>query len=162
MSDARWLDVFDDVADAVLHFGNAQALYATGRFEETGIEGYRDGMALMHALQAGHTSAEAALLRILRILDEEPPTGDGWHKKLIERLAKTNGRSHARPALLSPELAADLDETRRFRNRAMRSYGGFDARLAAPSLEAARRLCTSLGADIERFKAIVDPDRGSA
>ena len=59
MSDARWLDVEDDVAAAAKHFTNAQSLYANGRFDDLGIEGYRDGMALMHALQAGHTSAEA-------------------------------------------------------------------------------------------------------
>ena len=158
MSDARWLDVADDVADAALHFTNAQAIHATGRFDAAGIEGYRDGMALMHALQAGHTSAEAALLRILRILGEEAPTGDDWHKKLIERLAKKNGASHARPALLSPAVAADLHETRRFRHRAMRNYGGFDAKLAGPSLQAAQRLSTTLGAEVERFRAIVDPE----
>ena len=157
MSDARWLDVADDVAAAALHFTNAQALYAVGRFEDPGIDGYRDGMALMHALQAGHTSAETALVRVLRILGEEAPTGEDWHRKLIERLAKENGADHARPALLSHNVAADLDETRRFRNRAMRNYGGFEARLVEPSLRAAKRLATSLAADVARFKALVDP-----
>ena len=47
---------------------------------------------------------------------------------------------------------------RRFRDRAMRSYGGCEARLADPSLTAADRLATSLAADTERFKALVDPD----
>ena len=68
MSDARWSDVDADVASAVKHFANAQALFAHGRFEAPGIEGYRDGMALMHALQAGHTSAEVAMQHVLRIL----------------------------------------------------------------------------------------------
>lgn len=70
MSDARWADVDADVATAVKHFANAQVLYATGPFEAIGIDGYRDGMALMHALQAGHTSAEVAMQRVLRILGE--------------------------------------------------------------------------------------------
>lgn len=91
MSDARWLDVADDVSDAALHFTNAQSLHATGRYEALGIEGYRDGMALMHALQAGHTSAEAAMLRILRILGEDAPTGEDWHR--------TPGRPFCRPRL---------------------------------------------------------------
>ena len=157
MSDARWLDVEDDVAAAAKHFTNAQSLYANGRFDDLGIEGYRDGMALMHALQAGHTSAEAAMLRVLRILGEQAPTGDDWHKKLIERLAKGNGAAKARPALLSPAVRRDLDETRRFRNRAMRSYEDFEAPLAEPALQAAERLATSLTIDISNFKAAMDP-----
>ncbi len=159
MSDARWLDVADDVADAALHFSNAPSPHASGRYEAPGIEGYRDGMALMHALQAGHTSAKAAMLRILRILGEAAPTGEDWNKKLIERLAKANGKSHPRPAVLSPQVAADLDETRRFRNRAMRNYGGFDAGRVGPTLEAAHRLTLSLAADVESFRTTVDPDR---
>ena len=111
----------------------------------------------MHAMQAGHTSAETALVRVLRILSDDPPTGEDWHKKVFERLAKVNGADHARPALLSSTVAADLEETRRFRNRAMRSYGGFNAQRAVPSLQAAERLSTSLAPDIATFKALVDP-----
>ena len=158
MSDARWIDVRDDIVDAARHFENAQAIYSDGRFGDEGLAAYRDAMALMHALQAGHTSAEAALLRILRILGEEAPTGDDWHKKLVERLAKGNGAAHARPAVLSPDVAVDLDETRRFRNRATRNYGHFNATRVGPSLAAAKRLATTLLADVERFKAIIDPD----
>ena len=39
------------------------------------------------------------MLRVLRILGEQAPTGDDWHKKLIERLAKGNGAAKARPGL---------------------------------------------------------------
>ena len=111
MSDARWFDA--DIATAVKHFANAQVLFASGRFEAPGIEGYRDGMAPMHALQAGHTSAEVAMQRVLRILGEKAPVGDDWHRTLIERLAKGNGSARARPALLSPAVARDLNEIRR-------------------------------------------------
>ncbi len=158
MSDARWLDVADDVAEAALHFRNAVALHGSGRYGAGDLDSYRDGMALMHALQAGHTSAEQALTRILRILAEDLPTGEDWHRKLIERAAKSNGKAHSRPAILSPPVAADLDETRRFRNRAMRAYGRFDAARIGPTLDAAGRLAATLAADIERFKGVVDPD----
>ena len=158
MSDARWSDVDADVAAAVKHFANAQVLFASGRFEDPGIEEYRDGMALMHALQAGHTSAEVAMQRVLRILGEQAPTGDDWHRTLIERLAKGNGATRVRPALLSPGVARDLNETRRFCHLAMRSYEDFEAPRAEPVLRAAGRLAGSLGADFKRFQAIVDPD----
>lgn len=155
MSDARWSDVEADVAAAAKHFTLAQALYASGRFEDGGFEGYRDGMALMHALQSGYTSAETAMLRIL---GERAPTGEDWPKTLIERLSRGNGAAHARPALLSTSVARDLSETRSFRHRAMRSYEDFEAVHAEPALRAAERLATDLPADIARFKALVDPD----
>lgn len=158
MSDARWLDVADDAADAALHFRNAGALHAAGRYGGGDLDSYRDGMALMHALQAGHTSAEQALTRIFRILAEELPTGEDWHRKLIERASRANGKAHPRPAILSPAVAADLDETRRFRNRATRAYGRFDAARVGPTLAAAARLATTFAADVERFEAAIDPD----
>lgn len=158
MSDARWLDIEADVASAVLHFGNAAALYAEGGFAAEGLAGYRARMALMHAMQSGHTSAEAALLRLLRLLGEEAPQGDDWHYKLIERLSHAVSGSHARPAVLSDELTKDLHETRAFRHRVSHGYGDFDAVRATPSIEAASRLTGTLPAAIETFKRSVDSD----
>lgn len=61
MSDARWLDVDDDIAEAITHFNNALSLVAAGKFDDLGLNGYRDRMALMHSMQLAHTSAEAGL-----------------------------------------------------------------------------------------------------
>lgn len=80
MSDARWLDVEDDLANAEAHFRNAGALHAAGGFDEPGLVGYRNSMALMHSLQSAHTSAENALRRVLLILGEELPAGEDWHR----------------------------------------------------------------------------------
>jgi uncharacterized protein YutE (UPF0331/DUF86 family) len=157
MSDAQWLDVEEDISTAVQHFANALVLRQTGQFDSDGIEAYRDRMALMHAMQSAHTSAEAALLRILRILGEEAPSGEDWHQKLISRLMRPVNGDSARPALLLPEVAADLDETRSFRHRVMHSYGKFDVGRSDPSLAAARRLIASLPEAVARFKSIVDP-----
>ena len=157
MSDARWLDVQDDVTAAEEHFRNATALHAGGGFDEPGLAGYRNSMALMHALQSAHTSAESALRRVLLILGEEPPSGEDWHQKLIARLVRPiDGH---RPALLSPAVARDLDETRRMRNRATLSYGTFDPLKAAPSVDAAGRLASSVADDVRRFRQTVDPDQ---
>ena len=114
-------------------------------------------MALVYVLQAGNTSAETVMLRVLRILGEEAPTGDDWLKKLIERLAKSNGAAHARRALFSPAIARDLNETRGFRDRAMRSYEDFKARRAEPALRAAERVVNSLAADFKSFRVRVNP-----
>lgn len=157
MTDARWLDIESDFNASVGHFHNSCALYEAGGFEAKGLDGYRAQMALMHSMQSGHTSAEAGMLRLLRLLGEEIPQGEDWHYKLIERLRRMATGVHERPAFLTDALARDLHETRAFRHRVSHGYGEFDARRAAPSIEAAGRLAGSLPAAIETFKRLVDP-----
>ncbi len=158
MSNARWLDVEADLAAAILHFGNAVGLFERGGFDiPDALERYARGYALMHAMQAGHTSAEAAMRRVLDILREERPTGEDWHKALIARLSRPLTGKYARPALLSREMATDLYETLGFRHRAMHSYGDFDPSKAKAAIEAAARLKSSLPAAVASFRDIVDP-----
>lgn len=157
MRDARWLDVDADAASAARHFRNSVALYRAGGFTHDGLEGYRAQMAFMHAMQSAYNSAEAALMRILRLLEEEVPQGEDWHYRLVERLASDVSGDHARPALLPEEVAIDLHETRSFRHRVTHSYGDFDVSRAGPSIEAAERLAGSFVEAIASFKAIVDP-----
>jgi hypothetical protein len=154
VSDARWDDVTADVAAAVKHFGNALLLEEGRRPGASDLERYRDDMAFMHAMQSAHNSAEAALLRILAILREEPPTGGYWHRDLLDRLGRA---SAARPALLPADVEADLHETRNFRHRATHIYGEFDAGRSVPSAQAAGRLIASFPAAIAAFRQLVDP-----
>lgn len=157
MSDARWIEVLSDSEDAVTHLSNGVRLYKAGGFDGLGLDACRARMAFMHALQAGHTSLEFALLRFLDILNEERPGGEQWHRDLILRASiETRGRD-ARPVILPPELSAKADETRRFRNLAMRNYGSFDATKAAPTVAAARELAEGLTQAITGFRDIVDP-----
>ena len=65
MSDGRWFETDADIETAVRHFRQSVALYREGGFDAPGLAGYRAIMALMHALQAAHTSLESALVRIL-------------------------------------------------------------------------------------------------
>ncbi len=157
MTDARWLDVESDVAAAVRHFQNACDLHDAGGFNAEGLDGYRAQMALMHSLQSAHTSAEAALKRLMHLLDEETPQGEDWHYRLIERLRNAVSGDHERPAVLPDTVAKDLHETRAFRHRATHSYGEFDVSRAGPSLAAAKRLVASFPDAIEAFKRIIDP-----
>jgi hypothetical protein len=157
MSDARWLDIDDDIASVVKHFGNAVAIFHEGGFDAGSLEGHKAGMALMHAMQSGHTSAEAALRRILSILGEEQPSANDWRVKLIDRLAKKVTGAYARPALLSSDMARDLHETRRFRHRATHSYSEFEASLALQAILAAERLAASVPSALGSFRRIVDP-----
>lgn len=157
MTDARWLDIESDFAAAVDHFRKSYALYDAGGFEAEGLEGYRAQMALMHSMQSGHTSAEAGMLRLLRLLGEEAPQGEDWHYKLIERLRRKATGDHERPAFLTDEVAKDLHETRAFRHRVSHGYGDFDASRARPSIDAAGRLAAALPATVETFKRLLDP-----
>ncbi|GJE56009.1 MULTISPECIES: ribonuclease toxin HepT-like protein [Methylobacterium] len=158
MTDARWTEVDDDLGAACRHFGRAADLFDEGGFDLDGLAGYKQDMALQHAMQSAHTSLENALVRILEILNEERPTGERWHADLVRRASRplmTPGRS--RPPILTPDVAGDVEETRRFRHRATHNYDDFDPTRAVPSIDAARRLATSLKPSIAAFRTTIDP-----
>lgn len=161
MTDARWADVEDEIERATRHYGLATRLFDAGGFdaaEEDDLDLYRNQMALQHAMQAAHTTLETALRRILEILAEEAPSGPSSHADLVSRVSKSlrlPGRD--RPAILSPEVEADVTESRRFRHRATHDYDSFDPAHVGPSIEAARRLTTSLWPCIKAFRDLIDP-----
>ena len=87
MSDARWIEVEDDLVNAVDHFRKSTELFKRGGFDADGIEGYAARMALLHPMQPARASLENGLNRILAILGEERPPGDSWHEDLIRRIS---------------------------------------------------------------------------
>ena len=155
MSDERWIEIERDVASAVTHFARAGQIAADPTFAAGDLAGYTAQMAFMHAMQSGHTSLENALTRILRLLGEALPTGESWHADLIQRVgvALTD-----RPAILPPDLAEAADETRQFRNRAVRSYDNFRPDRAKPAIEAAALLAAGLSSAISAFREVIDAD----
>ncbi len=157
MSDARWTDVFEDARQAAEHFARSVQLYEAGGFSGDDLDAYRARMAFMHAVQSGHTSLEAALLRILEILGEETPTGEQWHRDLITRAARAMPGEYGRPPILKGELGRHADETRRFRNLATRSYGTFDPAKARSTVIAARALSTGLLPALLSIQEAADP-----
>ena len=158
MSDGRWQDIRRAAESATRHFRGALDLFDNENFEGAGRESYRAGMAFMHAIQSGHTSLEASLLRILDLLNEHRPTGESWHQDLITRVCSAIEGEQARPAILSEELCRAIDETRRFRNVAARGYDSFDAERALPAVEATRLLADRFVTEIEAFKDAIDGD----
>lgn len=156
MRDARWLEVDADIASAVGHFERSAALFRKGGFERPGLEGYQASMALMHALQSGHTSLEGGLLRILEMLSEERPVGEDWHMALIRRVA--TALPERRPAILSAELADAADETRRFRHRAVHNYDSFRVAEIGQTIRAAELLASRLKSEIQSFRQTIDPN----
>jgi len=104
-------------------------------------------------MQAGHTSLETALLRVLDMRGEQRPTGDSWHMDLIRRAASA---TVARPAILTAETAKAADRTRRFRHVAVRTYDQFEPDDAAGAVRAAAHLAETLSDELARFKIITD------
>lgn len=154
MSDDRWVEVAADIASAVRHFTMSVELWDRNGLDQDKPDQYWSQMGLMHAMQSGHTSLEAALLRILDMLGETAPTGAQWHADLINRAGKP---TRARPAILTDALVEAAGETRRFRHIAMRGYDKFKKDRAAPGIAAARLLASGLGGDIDAFRLVIDP-----
>jgi FAD/FMN-containing dehydrogenase len=151
MSDARWFEIEAAVAAAVRHFAGASTIFAQipGAADRYLVE-----MAFMHAMLAGQTSLETALLRILELYGEEAPTGSRWHADLVRRAANAVG---SRPPVLEGEVAAAADETRRFRSVSAHAYDSFDHTRATKAVEGAVLLATRLASEIARFRQISDP-----
>jgi hypothetical protein len=154
MTRGRWFEIEEDAAAAARHFGNAGRLYERGGFARDGIEGYAAQMAFLHAMQSGHTSLEAALVRVLRLLDEEVPAGADWHADLLRRVAR---EVEGRPAVLPDALADAAEETRRFRHVAARSYDNFSVPRAEPAVRAAALLARDFPAAVQAFRRVIDP-----
>lgn len=154
MSDARWIDIDRSIASAEHHFRGAVAIFEAIRAGMSDLDRYTAEMGFMHAMQAGHSSLEATLLRILDLFDEEPPSGPRWHADLIQRVCVATER---RPSILTGELTDAADETRQFRNIASRAYDNFKLHRAQDALAAARLLAGRLRSAIGDFRAQIDP-----
>jgi hypothetical protein len=153
VSDTDWIEIDRAIASAVGNFQRGREFSRHPDFRTDNVIGSALRMGFMHAVQAGHTSLENALLRILDLIDETRPRGDAWHADLIGRAGQE--LTH-RPAILPPGLAASADETRRLRNRATRAYDNFDPDRIAPTIQAADDLAQHLPGAIAAFRQIID------
>jgi ribonuclease HepT-like protein len=154
MSDTDWIEIDRAVGSSIGNFERGLQFAGHPAFRADDVIGAALRMGFMHAIQAGHTSLENALLRILDLIGETRPRGEAWHADLVSRAAQAVA---GRPAILSPGLASSVDETRRFRNRATRAYDNFDVGRIGPTIDAARDLVQNLAAAIAGFRQAIDP-----
>lgn len=152
----RWRDISDDLASSKQHFIQAVALFHRHAGRMSLAESYLEVMAFQHAMQAGYTSFESSLRRLLAFLDEALPQGSDWHAVLLRRVAEP--LEGLRPAVLSETLAEAADELLRFRHVAIHSYDRFKERKAAIAVEAAEIFLARIDAEIAAFRAVIDPD----
>ncbi|MDQ3560186.1 MAG: hypothetical protein M3453_13580 [Pseudomonadota bacterium] len=154
MTDRRWKYVFSDAGYAAKHFTRAIEVYSRPA-PASDEEDYISSMGFMHMMQSGHTSAEAALRRVLGIVNEELPIGPDTHARLIDQCAEPIYGT--RPAMVSSELRDALRETRRFRHVAMHGYDLLDRGKARHAVEAAKVVASRLEPEIAAFRDAIDP-----
>jgi hypothetical protein len=79
---------------------------------------YLESVALhLHGFYSG---IERLFELIARHVDQSQPSGDTWHRDLLEQMAAD--RPNARPAVISQDTAVKLDEFRRFRHLVRNIY----------------------------------------
>ncbi|MXX91135.1 MAG: hypothetical protein F4213_16615 [Boseongicola sp. SB0677_bin_26] len=154
MSDSRWLDADRNVRSAIQHFSMALKIWGNRHADKDQYDQYVQDAALMHAMQSGHTSFENAMLNILGILDETPPSGESWHQELIRRVSEP---AESRPSVLDAKIARAATRTRAFRHVASRGYDAFEIELGAPAMDAARILINGLPEAVANFRNVTDP-----
>ena len=155
MSDARWIEVDADMASAAKHFGRAVEIFAAGDLEGEDLASYKNRMALLQAMQSGHTSMEAGLERILAILGGEKPVDSRtYHADLVRRVSRSI--PNLRPAIVPADLAQAIDETWRFRHVARKSYDDLSPARADPSVAAAAVVRDALEPAIAAFRAAIE------
>jgi hypothetical protein len=79
VSDARWIEIEKAVASSVENFAKGVGFTRHPGFQADDLIGSALRMGFMHAMraiQAGHSSLENALLRMLDLMDEARPSGD--------------------------------------------------------------------------------------
>jgi hypothetical protein len=96
---------------------------------------------------------ESALERLVLAIDGGLPTGSDFHAELIRRASTPI--DGLRPAMISPSLAADLQQLRRFRHAFRRAYGDFDYARAGGNVPIASRAVTDLSAQLTEFAEAV-------
>jgi hypothetical protein len=157
MKDARWNDVLESLRISKRHFDLAADMFVGGRVRSSNGDGYESVLAFLHAMQTGHGAFEDALMRTLDILEEQPPTGPGWHALLLQRCARELPGN--RPPIFGVELLAAAQETRGSRHIAMHVYDfTFDAQKAGRAVEAAKVPSANAVARIMEFGSRMDPD----
>jgi len=78
---------------------------------------FLDSVAL--SLHGFYSGVESLFLQVAKSLDDEVPTGEGWHTQLLMQMQDAD---RLRPALISKEDMAFLDELRRFRHLVRNVY----------------------------------------
>jgi len=78
------------------------------------------GLALAFEVERYYTAVATLLTRVLRTVDGDVPSGAGWHQEVL-RGASVSVEG-VRPAVVPPEIVADMRELLKFRHLARHGY----------------------------------------
>jgi hypothetical protein len=93
---------------------------------------------------------ESAIERLVKDVDgAAPSSGANYHVELIRRAATEF--EGVRPAMISAEMASDLQILRAFQHVVRHAYSDFDYQRAAPNVSVAARAVTRLSQEITAF-----------
>lgn len=98
-----------------------------------------------------YTKAEDVFSKIAKKIDQDLPSGEGWHIDLLRQMKTANGD---RPAVLSTEAFDQFDQLRRFRHFERNSYASdLSPDLIPEKVELALSAITNLQRDFTSFSA---------
>ena len=108
------------------------------------------GLALAFEVERYYTAVETLLTRVLRTIDGDVPAGAGWHQEVLR--GASVALEGVRPALVPPEIVADMRELLKFRHLARH---GYEAEPVLPRMvehaERVGRAHPTLGAALDAF-----------
>ena len=150
-----WGDIDADLSSAKRHYREALGLFGLPIFAIARAPDYLHEMAFLHAMQCGYTSFEAALKRLLVLIDEDLPQGGDTHKSLLDRARRS--AEGMRPAIVDASLYRATNTLRGFRHVAIHTYDDFDLDRAALAVKAAGVFLAEIDPAIAKFRAVIDP-----
>lgn len=107
----------DEIADLDRSVARALAAWERGKVSAD-QDYYLDAVALnLHGFYSG---VERLFELTARHIDQAAPKGESWHQDLINQMAQE--MPDVRPAMISADVAAGLDEYRRFRHLVRNVY----------------------------------------
>lgn len=142
----------DEIVDLDRSVARASAAWERGKVSAE-QDYYLDAVALnLHGFYSG---VERLFELTARHIDQAMPHGESWHQDLINQMA--HEISDVRPAMISTDVAAGLDEYRRFRHLVRNIY----ATNLVPSkmqglLERLQPLWNRLRAELIAFAAFLE------
>jgi hypothetical protein len=114
---------------------------------------YADAAALN--LHDFYTGLERIFRQIAVTVDRSTPAGQEWHRDLLKQMCLDI--PGIRPAVLSPETCAALDEFMRFRHVVRNVYAfQLDGKRVAQLVQEAQALMKRIAAELEGFAAFLE------
>ena len=142
-----------ELADLELSIRKAEKSWDLAKKAESNQDAYLDSVALnMHAFYSG---LERLFELIARHVDGSSFQGASWHRDLLYRMA--DDVAEVRPAVISSDIARELDQYRRFRHLVRNVYTvSLEAEKMSGLVESLAEIWPKLSAELEAFSGFLE------